>query len=101
MVAWASSLVNIWTCIHLVRPLKEVRLIAIENCWRERCPSLSRLLLQFLSPSRIINHRDLARVIDVELTIVDEALNLKADVLSVTEISLKVLISFLKLLDLS
>ena len=100
MVAWAGSLDTIWSYIHLVRPLKEVRLITIKDYRRERTPSLSRLLLQFLSPSRIIDHRDLARVIDVELTVVDEALNLKADVLSVTEISLKVLISFLKLLDL-
>ena len=101
MVVLHSSLDTIWSLIHLVRLLDKIRLIIVEDNRWERCPSLSRLLLQLLSPSRIIYYRDYSRVVNVECSTIDETLNLESDMLSVTEVSLQVIISFLKLLNLS
>ena len=101
LVVLHDLLAAIKNTVHAVRVDDGVGLIVIENDGREAGAPLCGLLLQLLATSRIIHHGDLSRIVDVELAVVDETLNLKAHMFSVTEISLKVLISFLKLLDLS
>ena len=44
VVVITSSLANIWPFVHLVRRLKEVGLVTIEDNRWERTPSLGRLL---------------------------------------------------------
>ena len=56
--------------------------------------------MQLLSPSWVVDHGHLSRLVDVKLAIIDEALDLNSDLLGVTDVLLKVIICFFKLLDL-
>ena len=100
LVVLHDLLAAIKNTVHAVRVEDGVGLIVIEDDGREAGPPLCRLLLQHLAPSWVVDHRDLSRIVDVELAVVDEALHLDADVLSVAEVLLEVVIGFLKLLDL-
>ena len=100
LVVLQKLLAAIEDTIHLIRVDHGIGTIVIEDDGREAGPPLCRLLLQHLAPSWVVDHRDLSRIVDVELAVVDEALHLDADVLSVAEVLLEVVIGFLKLLDL-
>lgn len=100
LVVLEELLAAIEDTIHLIRVDDGIGTIAVEDDGWEAGPSLCRLLLQLLAASRIIDHGDLARVVDVELPVVDEALHLEADVLGVAEILLEVVVGLLQLPDL-
>ena len=100
LVVLEELLAAIEDTIHLIRVDHGIGTITVEDDGWEAGPSLCRLLLQLLAASWVIHHGDLARVVDVELPLVDEGLHLEAHVLGVAEVRLEIIVGPLQLLDL-
>ena len=85
---------------HVIRSHDGVILCVLDDDRGDRGASLSRLLLQLLSASRVVDDRDPSYIIHGQETFVDAGHDLHPDVLGGVNVRLELLVGLFQLLDL-